>query len=917
MSENPKIHVFLGAPPPSGPAPGSVSEAGVEDEEEPPGRWRSLELCWRGGRLRRTPADGVSHRGFDRSGGTSSEEAGQIPPSGFRRQDQARSSEETGTYQENINADRSTQMMPGQEDQLHADQEDLSSTADQTVETLQDQDGQSRSDCKLNADHDDLCSASIHEYLDSCFPAAQPEPEPEVEPAPGRSKPSMSVQTQYLTTWTLSQALILRGRHGVQSGPSPEKTPPPQTPPNHTRAPLSISSSTPELFSPATPTQSPRTTLLGSMELFNEPFLSQKMEEGGVVLEATPDGMLCSQGGEHQELGGIELSESKLTPPSQISQTSQTAQTIQTSQTSRTSETFQTAQTSRTSETFQTAQTSRTSETFQTTQTPRTSETFQTTQTSRTSETFQTAQTSRTSETFQTAQTVQTSQTSPSKSPDHKRARTSETSPAPPGRASVGLQGPTTLLVRCDKPGVRYSVLVAVVHPCHLKEIQVKSGASAGTFIPLASIVVTDQSDVEMKVVLWRQAAFWALTVCPGDLLLITGLEVHQDRWRGETVLQSTYISRLLNLGRIKSTTTPAAPQRVNGRTLASLCGFLRARRPLLAALPPRVAQNPNCLPYVPLRSLRVNTLVNVLLRITHTSMAKEWRSEAHGSSRSAVVLKAVLTVEQPDGHQGAMVLWGAALDWLPRFSRNRAAVWDFHVLLVRYGLTSDLPELHSTPWSSAQHLDPADRRALDFYRAKPVRTSSTSLELDLHTLLSQKYSGEVELRVHITAFQFQASPSQNAPEQVLDNSTPLDRILEVLSGDITYTGCGRCGVELDTDANGIYDPCYPCLPHTAICRHYRAGVLTVGEGDSQVCVHVPPVLLQKILNTPPDKLYKTSAPGSEVKNIHLVAERIQTLLFLPRKTFILTVRSHFLCDENSIPTAQDFLLLDLQFPAD
>lgn len=52
---------------------------------------------------------------------------------------------------------------------------------------------------------------------------------------------------------------------------------------------------------------------------------------------------------------------------------------------------------------------------------------------------------------------------------------------------------------------------------------QVRSGPSAGATVPLASIVVTDQSGVEMKVVLWRRAAFWVLTVSPGDILLITG----------------------------------------------------------------------------------------------------------------------------------------------------------------------------------------------------------------------------------------------------------------------------------------------------------------------------------------------------------------------------------------------------------
>ncbi|XP_044069855.1 shieldin complex subunit 2 [Siniperca chuatsi] len=710
-------------------------------------------------------------------------------------------------------------------------------------QTHEDVEGRAGSGCKLNADKKDLpsddrrpaerflsrdeesnpgkedqCSASIHEYLDSCFPAAQSESEkPEPEP-PHCSKhqsspavPPLSAQAQYLTTWTLSQALILRGRRRVQSAATPEKTPPkhPQTPP-------SVSSSTPELFSPLTPSPG------ASAELFSQPCPTPRAEEGGVVIEATTDGVLCSQEAEQQE--------------------STTAQ-----------------------------------------------------------------------------------DSTSSKSPDFKKARVSENlrteaSVAPSdSTAAAGLRGPTTLLIRCDKRGVQYSVLVAVVHPCHLKEVKVKSGPTAGTFVPLASIVVTDQSGVEMKVVLWRRAAFWALTVSPGDVLLITGLQVNDDRWRGETVLQSTFSSKLLNLGQITASTSPPVPQHANARSLSSLCSFLRERRPLLVSLNLRPPQDLNRLPYATLRSLRVNTLVHALLRVKHTHISTEWRSEAESRWRSAVQLKAVLTVEQPDGQQGALLLWGAAVDWLPRFNRDRAAVWDFHVLLVREPLTSDFPELHSTPWSSVQRLDPANRRAQHFLQPRPIRTgSSSSLELDLDTLLSQKYSGDVELRVQVTTFHFQQSqPSQNAPQLTLDGSTPLDGILEVLSGDVTYTGCGRCSAELDTDANGIYCPCYPCLPHTAVRRYYRPGVLTVsGRSSSQVCVQVPPVLLQKILEAPPDKLHRSSAPGSEVKHIQVAAERIQALLSLPRKAFIITMRSHFLCDENSVPINQDFTLLDLQFPS-
>uniref|UniRef100_A0A3Q3WDA5 Uncharacterized protein n=1 Tax=Mola mola TaxID=94237 RepID=A0A3Q3WDA5_MOLML len=621
---------------------------------------------------------------------------------------------------------------------------------------------------------DESCSASVHDYLDICFPEAQPD---KLE-HPQSAVPRLSDQTQYLSTWTLSQALLLRGRGSIHSATSPEKAPPPQTSPKDAKTPPSVSSGTPELFSPVTP------SLGASAELFSQPCPTPRVEEGGVVIEAITDGVLCSQ-------------------------------------------------------------------------------------------------------------EATTAQPSPSKAPDFKKARISDNiateasvllsnSTSTTDTNTTGLRSPTTLLARCDRRGAQYSVLVAVVHPCHLKEVKVKSGLAAGTFVPLASIVVTDQSAMEMKVVLWRRAAFWALTVCPGEILLITGLRLNDNRWKGETVLQSTFSSKLLNLGQISASSSPPGTK-LHLWPIRNLSCFHSTRRPLLVSLNVRPPQDLNRLPYATLRSLRVNTLVHALLRVKHT----------HLSTGEFVYIfrhLSIVTVEQPESQQGALVLWGAAVDWLPRFTKN--TVWDFHILLVRECLTAELPELHSTPWSSVQPLDPASRRAKDFLKLQTIQTrSSSTLELDLDTLLSQKYSGEVELRVQVTAFHFKESLSSH-------NST---HIVEVLCGDITYTGCGRCSAELDTDANGIYVQCYPCLPHTTVRRYYRSGVLTVsGQGSSQVCVQVPPVPLQKILEAPPDKLQRSS-------------ERIRTVLSLPRKTFILTIRSHFLCDENSVPLRQDFTLLDLQ----
>ncbi|XP_054654965.1 shieldin complex subunit 2 isoform X2 [Dunckerocampus dactyliophorus] len=626
---------------------------------------------------------------------------------------------------------------------------------------------------KPRSDEQDQRAVSVQEYLDSCFPAAQLEQTREPQPI---------TTTQYLATWTLSQALILRSSQSASS--------PSQSPQKHPQTSPEDSSNTPELFSP-----SARWSPGGS----GEPLcLEQRAEQGGVVLEATSHGVLCSQ------------EDSSL--PS---------------------------------------------------------------------------------------------------SPGHKRARLADDVgtevSASDGNGAAGFRGSTTLLVQCAQAAVRYQVLVVVVHPCQVKEVKVKSGPSTGTLVPLATMVVTDQSATDMKVVLWRRAAFWALTVSVGDVVLITGLQLREDTWRGEKVLQSTFGSKLLNLGHIGAPTCPPGGHQVHARSVVSLCDFLQEQRPLLLSVPPRPPQDLRRLPYAPLWALKVNMLVHALLRVKHAHISTEWRGEADSRCRSALERQAVVTVEQADSQQGVLLLWGAALDWLPRFRTYKDAVWDVRFLLVREGLTSDLPELHTTPWSSIRLMDGTDRRLQDF-----MCGTTSPVDLDLDTLLSQSYSGDVLLRVQVISFHFQ--PSYNAPHPTLHCFTPQPDVLAALSGDITYSGCGRCSAELDTDANGIYRPCYPCLPYTAVRRYYRPSVLTVtGRGNHSVCIQVPALALQKILDALPDELHRSSAPGSEVKHIEVAAQRLQNLLSLPRKTVIVTVRSLFLRDENSVPISQELTMLDLQ----
>ncbi|KAK3554007.1 hypothetical protein QTP70_019124, partial [Hemibagrus guttatus] len=722
MADKQKVHVFLGAPNPQ-----SLSE---EATDKSTNQWRTLEFSWNQGRLR------------PRKEATEGQIHSQVAA-------EAISIQNPTTDQEKHS------FAVSQEGNVTLSEDDITPSISQS------------SLGKHAPEEDGMSPRLVTEYLDSCFSSPQAEPISDPEPSP-----AISAKTEYLSTWTKTQGLLLKPgvvrEHGSGSVCTLGS---PQTPPKQTS---SISLGSPELYSPEV---SPGDRGLGgtlqeSVELYES--LSQRLQEGGVILLRTPDGLLCSQASAVEQEDNI----------------------------------------------------------------------------------FQFGSPDKSVETSPTPST--------SKRPKLSSAATWNQQGT--GRENTfRLHGPTTLLSRCVSHGVSYSILVGLVHPCHVKEISVKSGASAGSSVPLATLIVTDQSGVEMKVVLWRAAAFWALTVYPGDILLITGcialtgVTVHEDKWRGETVLQSSYMSQLLNLGQITQSHNPEAPHNVNIHTLRALCTYLYEKRPLLVSLPPRTAQNLESIPFVRLGSLRPDTLVHALLRVKHTRMISDWRSEAEGVSRTGSVPKAVLTVEQGDGRQGAVVLWGTALTWLQHIHTNNDAVWELRSLLVKQDVTSGLLELHSTPWSSCQVLHPSNPRYKEFFSTVTSHRGS-SFEIDLPTLLSQKYTGDVELRVHIVAFQFHSSPSQNAV-LLMDGETPLEKILDIVSGDVTFTGCGLCCAELDTDENGIYRPCYLCLPHTGVRRYYRTVVLTVREGQCQVCVHVPPTLVQKILlNTPPDKLNKTVA---------------------------------------------------------
>uniref|UniRef100_A0A5F9CZ13 Shieldin complex subunit 2 n=1 Tax=Oryctolagus cuniculus TaxID=9986 RepID=A0A5F9CZ13_RABIT len=337
------------------------------------------------------------------------------------------------------------------------------------------------------------------------------------------------------------------------------------------------------------------------------------------------------------------------------------------------------------------------------------------------------------------------------------------------GSAFKGVRN-TSLIKHCHSKSQKYNCLVVVLSPCHVKEVHVKSGPSAGSKVPLATITVTDQSEMTKKVSLWRTAAFWALTVFLGDVILLTDVTVHEDQWAGETVLQSTFTSQLLNLG-------------------------------------------------------------------SHSSVQPE--EQASYNYRGQRQRKVIVTVEQTQGQHYVLVLWGPGASWYSQLQRKKG------VTLIKARI----------------------------------------LEL--------------------------AFPTAAAQEIALNAHTSLGRVFASLP-QIIYTGCAKCGLELETDENKIYKQCFNCLPCMRKKIYYRPALMTVADGSHKVCIHVGSKLIEKmLLNIAPDCLDRLIVPSSKVTYGMVAADLLHSLLAGGGEPRVLKLRSLFVLDENSYPLQQDFSLLD------
>ncbi|XP_064230488.1 shieldin complex subunit 2 isoform X5 [Aotus nancymaae] len=393
----------------------------------------------------------------------------------------------------------------------------------------------------------------------------------------------------------------------------------------------------------------------------------------------------------------------------------------------------------------------------------------------------------------------------------------------------------TSLINNCDSKRQKYNCLVMVLFPCHVKEINIKFGPNSGSKVPLATVTVIDQSETKKKVFLWRTAAFWTFTVFLGDIILLTDVVIREDQWLGETVLQSTFTSQLLNLGSYSSIQPEEYSSVVSVVVLQDLLAYVSSEHSYLRDLPPRQPQRVISIDFVELEHLQPDILVHAVLRVVNFTVL----TEAVYSYRGQKQKKVMLTVEQAQDQHYVLVLWGPGAAWYPQLQRKKG------VVLIK----AQISEL-----------------------AFPI-TAAQKIALNAHSSLKSIFS-----------------------------SLP----------NIVYTGCAKCGLELETDENKIYKQCFSCLPFTMKKMYYRPALMTVVDGSHDVCIRVGSQLIEKILlNISADCLNRVIVPSSEITYGMVAADLFHSLLAVSAEPCILKIQSLFVLDENSYPLQQDFSLLD------
>lgn len=135
-----------------------------------------------------------------------------------------------------------------------------------------------------------------------------------------------------------------------------------------------------------------------------------------------------------------------------------------------------------------------------------------------------------------------------------------------------------TSLNECTTVNSLVNILFVVIQVNDTRDVQIKSGTNAGSFVAVSSILVADESKSCFKLTLWREASRWTDKITTGDFAVATSIKV--GKWRDEYVGQTTFNSGFYNLHQPKTVLSNICLKLVSQQRFDRLVTWARSEHP-------------------------------------------------------------------------------------------------------------------------------------------------------------------------------------------------------------------------------------------------------------------------------------------------------------------------------------------------
>ena len=141
-----------------------------------------------------------------------------------------------------------------------------------------------------------------------------------------------------------------------------------------------------------------------------------------------------------------------------------------------------------------------------------------------------------------------------------------------------------TRLKDCTTENSLVNIFFVVTQVNDIRDVQIKSGTNAGSFVAISSLLVADESKSCFKLTLWREASRWTDKITTGDLAVVTSIKV--GKWRDEYVAQTSFNSGFYNLHQPKARLSSSCLRLVSQERVNALATWARSEHPYFFGAP-------------------------------------------------------------------------------------------------------------------------------------------------------------------------------------------------------------------------------------------------------------------------------------------------------------------------------------------